>query len=292
MEGHARRTSLFVHGGVSGTARGETGELALAIRAGLESRSAIDVVEAAVVVLENDPELNAGFGATLSSEGTIELDAGIADGRTGLVGGVANVAVENPIRLARAVMEQTPHVLVTGAGAAALGARLGMDVLGSTSQRQQERFRKAEREGRFGREHFGSPEAVDTVGAVALDEDGYLAAGSSTGGVFGKLPGRVGDSPVFGAGFYADGVAAVVGTGVGEEFLRTVACYRVAHRISAGASPQEACEEMISELGRRSDKDTAGLLALNRDGRVGAAFRGAMWQVEGPAGPFEARQMD
>jgi beta-aspartyl-peptidase (threonine type) len=248
----------------------------------------LDAVQAAVVVLEDDPTLNAGFGSVLSRVGTIELDAGIADGATGRCAGVAGVRTRNPVALARAVMERTPHVLLTGQGADAFAEELGLPFLDETAQAQRARYQRALEQGKLGFETYGAPENVDTVGAVALDSRGRLAAASSTGGVFGKLPGRVGDAPVFGAGYYASEGVAVVGTGVGEEFLKTLACVRVGRQIEFGDTPQAACEKAIADLGAMGPAGTAGLLALDRSGRVGAAFRGASWSVEGPDGPVAA----
>lgn len=135
--------------------------------------------------------------------------------------------------------------------------------------------------------HFGDPEYVDTVGAVGLDKFGHLAAASSTGGVFGKMTGRVGDAPIFGAGIYASEDVAVVGTGVGELFLLTLASLRAGRLVEEGVEPQDACEQTIEFLGTKQ-KLSAGLLALDRRGGWGAAYRGAFWQVVGPEGPLEA----
>jgi beta-aspartyl-peptidase (threonine type) len=239
-------------------------------------------------MLEDDPRLNAGYGAVLNLLGEIELDAGIAEGATGRVGGVANVGVRHAISLARKLMEETPHVLLTGHGARDLGA--DMEQLTSSSPQQHERWEQAKRDGLLTRLSYGSPEFVDTVGAVALDDHGHLAAGSSTGGVFGKMRGRVGDAPIFGAGIYADERVAVVGSGVGELFLTTLACARVASAVERGATPQEACEEVIHYLGTKA-KTSAALLALDSEGNGGAAYRGGSWAVAGPAGAFEATQL-
>ena len=127
------------------------------------------------------------------------------------------------------------------------------------------------------------------MGAVALDDAGALAAGSSTGGVFGKLPGRVGDAPVFGAGYHVSPAAAVVGTGVGEFFLETLACHRTTELITEGVDPQEACRRVILAIARPGI--TAGLLAVDAEGRVGAAYRGGAWPVEDPDGPLEAESV-
>jgi L-asparaginase / beta-aspartyl-peptidase len=286
-----RQPIVLVHGGVSGTPK-KRHPMETAVRAGAGADAALDAVAAAVVVLEDDPALNAGYGSCLSRTGTIELDAGIADGSAYRCAGVANVRVKNPVVLARAVMDRTPHSLMAGEGAGALAAELGLPLLDETTPEQRALFDKARREGRFELENYALPEHVDTVGAVALDTHDRLAAASSTGGVFGKMPGRVGDAPVFGAGYYASETIAVLGTGVGEEFLRNLACYRVAQQVELGESPQSACERVVTELGRRVPHATAGLLALDGEGRVGAAYRGASWSVEGPSGPVEAAPVD
>lgn len=283
-------TIVYVHGGVSGAARREPPSLAIDVAGTARRATALDAVEDAVRALEDDPELNAGYGAILNRAGELELDAGIADGASGSWAGVANVAVRHPVSLARRLLEETPHVLVTGAGAAALGRALGFEDLEGTTPRQQERWERARRSGELSVARFGAAEHVDTVGAVALDAAGNLAAASSTGGVFGKLPGRVGDSPIFGAGTYASKGAAVVGTGVGELFLETLACLQAARLIEGGADPQAACEEIIDAIGRR-DPSAAGLLALDPSGRAGAAYRGGSWVVEGPDGRVTPRRV-
>jgi L-asparaginase / beta-aspartyl-peptidase len=276
------RTYVYVHGGVSGKVKPLT-SLAHSLLHALASATALDAVEEAVCRLEDDPELNAGWGSVLNREGVIELDAGIADGATGHTGGVVGVRVRHPISLARRVMTSTPHVLMAGEGAMALGE--SMEVLETTTERQMERYKRALDEGRLDGRHYGTDEHVDTVGAVALGPNGHLAAASSTGGVFGKLAGRVGDSAIFGAGTFASPEAAVVGTGVGELFLETLASARVARLIEDGVHPQAACEQVVTLLGARSDAPAA-LLALGAGGQVGAAYRGGTWAVEGPDGPL------
>jgi L-asparaginase / beta-aspartyl-peptidase len=274
---------LFVHGGVAAQAKGEQHSLAYAFRDALDASSALDAVEMAVRALEDDPELNAGFGSVLSRDGILELDAGIADGAGGRFGGVIGVSVTHPISLARRLMEETPHVLMSGVGAMSLGA--DMDLLETTSDKQLTRWKEASETGDFEDEPFGFSDEIDTVGAVALDDGGRLAAGSSTGGVFGKLGGRVGDAPIFGAGAYASTAAAVVGTGIGEVFLTTLAAGRAGLLIEGGAHPQEACEEIVQLLGRK-ERFIAALLALDNKGGVGAAYRGGNLVVEGQEGPI------
>jgi beta-aspartyl-peptidase (threonine type) len=276
---------LFVHGGVSGLEKEDVPDLGYVVQEVDPLRRATDLVELAVQRLEDDPRLNAGYGAVLNLEGELEFDAGIVDGATGRVGGVANVDLRHAVSLARRLMEETPHVLLTGAGARAFGA--GMERLEGTTPEQTGRWKKAAAEGSLDPSRYGSPEHVDTVGAVGLDDSGNLAAASSTGGVFGKMRGRVGDAPIFGAGIFASRTSAVIGSGVGELFLTNLACARVAFLIEDGAHPQEACEKVVHFLGEQQ-KTSAALLALDREGRAGAAYRGGSWAVAGPEGPFEA----
>jgi L-asparaginase / beta-aspartyl-peptidase len=278
---------VLVHGGVSGLPKEEP-PLDAFVAAGVAEHHCLDAVERAVRALEDDPRFNAGFGSVLNSEGSLEMDAGIVDGTTGRAGGVANVSVRHPISLARRVLEETPHVLITGAGARALGA--DMEQLNDTSERERERWSAAKVKGQLHPAGFGSPEYVDTVGAVALDEQGRLAAASSTGGVFAKMPGRVGDAPIVGAGTFASRAAAVVGTGVGEVFLESVASLRVAALIERGAHPQEACEEVITLMGHRSSL-TAGVMALDANGAFGAAYRGGSWALGGSDGQVRATRV-
>ncbi|HEV2756679.1 MAG TPA: isoaspartyl peptidase/L-asparaginase [Actinomycetota bacterium] len=280
-------TLVFVHGGVAGVPKPERVPLADGVAEGAAAGHALDAVERAVRVLEDDPRLNAGYGAVLNLAGAVELDAGISDGTTGRSGGVGNVTVRHPVSLARKVLEETPHVLITGAGAGALATGMEEVVVAPDERRRWEEARAA---GRLDVARFGDPVEVDTVGAVACLSGG-LAAASSTGGVFAKMPGRMGDSAVFGAGHYASRAAAVVGTGVGEMFLETLACARVGLLIEAGAHPQEACEGVVRLLGERAPLP-AGLLALDGSGRAGAAFRGGSWDVAGPDGPFEAVRLE
>jgi beta-aspartyl-peptidase (threonine type) len=277
---------VFAHGGVAG-APGESVDLSDAVSAGAGADRALDAVEAATRVLEDHPALNAGSGAVLNRAGEVELDAGICDGRSGRAGGVASVRVRNPIALARRVMEQTPHVLMVGAGANELGN--DMERVTAASD-QVEKWRRAQALGQLTDEAFGAAASVDTVGAVAIDPAGNLAAASSTGGVFGKLPGRVGDAAILGAGMFASRSAAVVGTGVGELFMRWLASFRVAAFIEGGEAPQDACRRVIEAIAK-IDPRPIGLLAVDPNGDVGAAYAGARWPLNGPDGPIEAERL-
>lgn len=250
----------------------------------MAAASALDMIESSITVLEDQEDVNAGYGSVLTLSGAVELDAGIVDGSTGAVGAVAGVTLEHPITLARLVLEKTPHAFMIGKGAEALAPNMAAVAIADAQRR---RWEEARADGTLSATDFGAAVHVETVGAVALDDGGALAAGSSTGGVFGKLPGRVGDAPSYGAGFYAGSVSAAVGTGVGELFIETLACKRVCDTIDAGAEPQDACEEAIRHLG--SIRSTpAGLLALRADGAVGVSYRGGSWAVGSPDGPIHA----
>ena len=167
----------------------------------------------------------------------------------------------------------------------------GLEPLSATTDAQRLRWQEAREAGSLTPESYGSPEHVDTVGAVALDDSGGLAAATSTGGVFGKLAGRIGDSPLLGAGFFVNEAAAVVGTGVGELFIETLACYQAAALIGEGVAPQDACDEVIQRVGLHSPL-SAGLLALDVQGRTGCTFRGAELPAASHLGVLEARRLD
>ena len=228
--------------------------------------SALDAVCAAVMVLEDDPLFNAGRGACYNTDEEHELDAAVMDGATRRAGAVAAVnRIRNPVLAARAVMEKSSHVLLVGRGAErfarAHGVRLAPRAYFSTGVRLAALRRRAEG-------HHG------TVGAVALDADGRLAAATSTGGYTGKLPGRVGDSPLVGAGTYADELCAVSGTGLGEAFIRTVLAYDVAARLRYRrdnlARATGAALARIAELGA-----DGGMIAVDRRGNIAMPFNSA-----------------
>lgn len=249
--------------------------------------SALDAVEAAVRCLEDNPAFNAGRGACLSAEGNIELDAGIMDGRTLEVGAVAGVELmKNPITLARHVL-LSPHVLLVGRGAEYFAQEQGIercafdDLL---TERQYQRWKQylrehdidPESEPSFIRREIATLAARDeekhgTVGAVAVDRTGALAAATSTGGIHNKYPGRVGDSPLVGGGFYADEYAAISCTGHGEDFARLLIAKRAADFVAQGCAAQEAADAAIAFLGAKAI-GTGGLILVDRSGGVGFAW--------------------
>ncbi|MGH3914435.1 MAG: isoaspartyl peptidase/L-asparaginase family protein [Pseudonocardiaceae bacterium] len=231
--------------------------------------SALDAVVAAVTVLEDDEQFNAGRGAVLTAAGGVEHDAAVADGATRRAGGVTCVSgIRNPVLAARAVLERTPHVLLSGAGAHALAQREGLAFAPTdwfvTARRQEQLAGFLSR----GRAESGG----GTVGAVALDSAGHLAAATSTGGTIGQLPGRVGDTPLIGAGTWADDRScAVSATGDGEALMLSVFAHEVDALVRlAGLSLGAACQRALSELGDR--QGTGGCIAVGPDATVTMPF--------------------
>lgn len=240
---------------------------------------AIEAVEAAVCALEDNPTFDAGYGSFLNAAAEVEMDAIIMDGRDLNFGAVAAVQrVRHPVTLARLVMTESEHALLVGPGAEAFARQVGLPVCPVEellSERELTRWRTAETEGKlrdlepFGTERGAQPS--DTVGAVALDREGNLAAATSTGGTFNKLPGRVGDSPLVGCGAYADnGVGAVSATGLGEALMRIVISKTACDFVAQGMSAQEAADAAIALLAERTTGE-GGLIVLDRSGRVGVA---------------------
>lgn len=240
--------------------------------------SALDAVEAAVVAMEDSPHFNAGYGAALTEAGAHELDASIMDGATLRAGAVcAARRVRNPIRAARAVMDTSDCVLLTSDAADEFARRNGLAIVENsyftTERRIQALASLKARSARGTIVQASEAEKHGTVGAVALDARGNLAAATSTGGFNNKPVGRVGDSPIIGAGTYArNGVCAVSGTGQGEIFIRRVAAYDVAARMDyAGQTLEQATNEMVFNI-LASHKIGAGMIAVDAAGRICAPF--------------------
>jgi beta-aspartyl-peptidase (threonine type) len=246
-----------------------------------QGASALDVVTEAVRLLEECPLFNAGIGAVFTADETHELDACVMDGYSLHAGAVAGVKhLRNPVLAARTVLEQSPHVLLIGEGAENFAFRHGMgkvsNDLFSTPERLYQ-LRQAQEAGETRLDHSGAPlderSKMGTVGAVALDLAGNLAAATSTGGMTNKLPGRVGDTPLPGAGCYANNASVAVScTGTGEVFMRTLAAYDISALMEySNVSLQDACERVVMEklpaLG-----GSGGLIAIDREGNVALPF--------------------
>lgn len=229
--------------------------------------SALDAVQVAIGVLEDEPLFNAGRGAALTLDGKVELDAALMDGATERAGAVIGIQrVRYPIAAARAVLEYAPHVVLAGEGAEQFALAHGCDPVEPSffvterAQQALERFRTQHKRVELG-----------TVGAVALDERGHLAAGNSTGGVTGKLRGRVGDTPIIGAGTYANRTVAVACTGFGEYFIRAGAALRLALMVEMGAKPlEQAAEEVLAHITTMGGR--GGLIALDGSGTIAMPF--------------------
>jgi L-asparaginase / beta-aspartyl-peptidase len=294
--GHGR-VGLAIHGGAGTIAPSQmTPRIERDLRAGLQralqagyeilkdSGSSLDAVVASVRVMEDDPLFNAGKGSVFTSAGTHEMDAAIMDGKTlraGTVGGVARV--KNPISLARAVMEDSPHVMMVGEGAELFAQQIGVELVDKeyfyTEERWQalQRVQKAEAAARSSGKEFivSDQDRHGTVGAVALDRKRNLAAATSTGGNTNKRPGRLGDTPIIGAGTYANNrTCAMSATGDGEYFIRIVAAHETSALMEHCAMPLEKAAQAviakITDLG-----GTGGLIAIDKEGNISLPFNTA-----------------
>ncbi|HEX4377325.1 MAG TPA: isoaspartyl peptidase/L-asparaginase [Steroidobacteraceae bacterium] len=281
--------ALAIHGGAGAAPRDRSNRgyeaqflegLASALDAGEQvlrrDGSALDAVQAAVMALEDDPLFNAGRGAVLGSDGTAELDAAIMSGtdlRAGAVTGLHHI--RNPIALARCVLERSPHVFLAGAGAEQFAAEQGFPRVANdyfiTTHRSQQLQALQRSADPAASARLDDP-PLGTVGAVARDSHGALAAATSTGGMAGKHPGRVGDSPVIGAGTYADNRSCAVSTtGHGEWFLRTVQAYDLAARMAYGGQTLDrAAQAAIERL--TALNASGGLIAVDVSGQIVMQF--------------------
>ena len=252
---------------------------------------ALDAVEAAVVIMEDDETFDAGRGSFLNRDGRVQMDALIMDGATLRAGGVGCVErVRNPVRAARKILSESPHVYFVGEGAERFAAGHGVELCANEElviAREVERLRKYQAEAKAptsraedareaahpapGSEMFAPEISHDTVGAVALDRDGNIAAATSTGGTLNKAPGRLGDSSLIGCGCYADNLSAAVSTtGWGEPIMKLVLAKWTADRVLAGNLPEWAAQEAMNYLKQRLNGH-GGIIALNAQGQVGIA---------------------
>ena len=290
-----KKIGLVIHGGAGTIERGSmTQEREREYRAGLERAltagyeilrrggSSLDATEAAVRVLEDDPHFNAGRGSVFTSAGTNEMDASIMDGKTLKAGAVGSVQhIKNPITLARLVMEKSPHVMLDCAGAEEFAKANGMELVDQKYFFTQERW-DALQKIKAAEKHRASGDGKSyiitdqdrhgTVGAVALDKDGNLAAATSTGGTTNKMPGRIGDTPVIGAGTYANNqTCAVSCTGDGEYFIRALAAHEVsALMLYRGLKLQQAAQTALGTVKQLGG--TGGLIVIDRNGEIALPF--------------------
>lgn len=294
QESGDRNWALVIHGGAGGPAKGtmsgekEEGYLkkldeALTLGSGILSKggSSMDAVEAVIRFMENCPLFNAGKGAVLDSDGKAELDASIMDGKTGLAGAVGGVTtIKNPISAARRVMMKTPHVMLVGSGAERFAQEQGLEIVDPSyfitperwDQWKQGNTKHQPRQGP-GKSGQGEEKKHGTVGAVALDQQGNLAAATSTGGMGNKMVGRIGDSPIIGAGTFASNkTCAVSATGHGEFFIRNVVAYDLSALMEyRGMTLEKAAGYLIMEK-LKEQKADGGLIALDRNGNIAMPF--------------------
>jgi len=280
---------LVIHGGAGVIRKDLTPAKETLVRADLEAAlaagyavlkdggSSLDAVTKAVTVLEDSPRFNAGKGAVFTHDGRNELDASIMDGATRRAGAVAGVhTVRNPVLLARAVMEKSPHVFLAGDGAEAFARTVGIEAVDPSYFRTEERWNQLQEA--LQKEAAGQPSALGraihygTVGAVALDRAGHLAAATSTGGMTNKRWGRIGDSPVIGAGTYANAHCAVSATGWGEYYLRANAAHDICARVEYARQPlAKAADAVVMDVVPKLGGD-GGVIALDVHGNIATPF--------------------
>jgi beta-aspartyl-peptidase (threonine type) len=287
------RVVLVIHGGAGAVAKAKMTKelekqyhdtLSAALKAGrqaLADGSSLDAVEAAIVVLEDSPLFNAGRGAVFNRDGRQELNASIMDGKTKKAGAVAGISrIKNPIRACRAVMDKSEHVFMIGEGAERWARDAGLEMVSPSyfwTETAWQRLREAEdqerKKGPGAALKLEGPSHYGTVGAAAADAHGNLAAGTSTGGITFVRPGRVGDSPIIGAGTYAEnGVCAVSCTGKGELFIRHTVAYDIAARVKyRGDSLKKATEDVLAGL-PRIPGGAGGIIALDAKGNVALPY--------------------
>ena len=287
--GQSPKVMLVMHGGAGTITRSSmTPESEAQYRAALEQAlrighavlakggTSVDAVEASIRVLEDSPLFNAGKGAVFTHEGKNEMDAAIMNGANRMAGSVAGVTIiKNPISAARAVMEKSKHVMMSGRGAELFATKMGLEIVDPsyfwTESRwkslQNELLKEQQQPAPKSEKHYG------TVGAVALDASGNLAAGTSTGGMTNKMYGRIGDSPIIGAGTYASNDAcAVSATGSGEYFIRWTVAYDIAALMKyRGMTVQQAADEVVMHKLVEANGD-GGVIALDRKGNFAMPF--------------------
>lgn len=296
MKAQDTKPVLVIHGGAGTITRANmTPELEKAyqvkmeeaLKAGFqileEGGSGIDAIITTISIMENSPLFNAGKGAVLTNEGTAELDASIMDGKTLNAGAVAGVkTIKNPIEAAYQVMVNSPHVMLTGQGAEVFAKEQGLELVENSyflTERRQMQYQQRKK----------AKKKMGTVGAVALDRNGNITAGTSTGGISNKKFGRVGDSPIIGAGTYAEnGWCGISATGQGEYFIRNVVAYDINAKMKyLGISLQEAADQVIKEK-LVNQGAAGGIIGIDKEGNyvfsfnTAGMYRGVINQEQGP----------
>jgi len=281
--------ALVIHGGAGTISRGNMTEemekayreaLAEALDAGerilMEGGDAIDAIEAAIIIMEDNPLFNAGKGAVFNHEGRNELDASIMTGQdldAGAIGSVTNI--KNPIKAARAVMTQSPHVMMVGKGAETFAAQVGLEIVDPSYFFTESRMKNLERakEREKAKEKQDAATRHGTVGAVALDSKGNIAAGTSTGGMTNKRYNRIGDAPIIGAGTYASNeTCGISATGHGEYFIRLSVAYAIHAQMKyAGKSIEDAAHDVIHQQLENLGGD-GGIVGLDHNGQIVMTF--------------------
>ena len=272
----ASNIAIVIHGG-AGWSRNQTEEKLKSIEDGLKRAldegfailesggTSLDAVEAAVVILEDDVTFNAGKGSVYTAEEKQEMDASIMTGELQNAGAVASVStIKNPIKLARYVMEKTEHVLIVGQGAEKVAIKGGLEVVDPSYFYSKEKLERVRRQ--------KTKDELSTVGAVAIDKEGNISAATSTGGRSNKLPGRVGDSPIIGAGTWAqNNLCGVSGTGHGEYFMRFNVAREICARIDyLGLTADQASNQVINELSEMGIE--GGVIVMDKEGSASMIF--------------------
>lgn len=300
QESKDKKYVLVVHGGAGAIARDKIAPdqekaykaaITEALQAGYQDikqgKTSLDAIVSAIETMENNPIFNAGKGAVFTNQGKNEMDASIMDGATRKAGAVAGVTtIKNPIKAARMVMDKSNHVMLAGKGAEEFAEQMGLEIVPASYFFTEHRWKRIqellkEESKTIELDHDDKQTSVlatgidrdkiGTVGAVALDNQGNLAAGTSTGGMTNKKFGRIGDSPIIGSGNYANHEVAISCTGWGEFFMRTVAAYNVASRMNLlNKSVTEASDDAIDEIGEMGG--TGGLIALDKNGNYAAPY--------------------
>jgi beta-aspartyl-peptidase (threonine type) len=256
------------------------------------SGSALDAVEECVKNMEDNPNFNAGIGSVLTWKGTIEMDASISDGKTLNSGAVAMLSsIRHPVSLARIVMEKTDHVLIVGESAEKIGGKFGLERCDPRTPERVQMWKEAKKQFEKGELKYlpktmgllrAFPDLTETVGAVAVDVNGNCAAATSTGGLMLKLPGRLGDTPIIGAGNYADSTSAASCTGIGEAAVRLCLAKTACDYVEAGATAEESAKRCINLIDTKQAGLNMGVIIVDKKCNYGLAHntKNLVWALQ------------